>query len=814
MNYHDIMAHYRESDGVMQSVAEHLEGTADLARNFAGKIGFDAFGEIAGLLHDLGKATASFDSYIRTGVGLYKADDPRYYKSDQKMDHAGAGTKFVYQYSRLDETVKTILCTIIKSHHGGLIDLLKPDGEDQFAKKMDKEDVAVRLEEALEKTGSTYLSHIEMLLNSGELETTLKQFLIDLNQRYEKDVRLFMLGLLIRYLFSCLVDADRQDTADFENPQQKSNRQHSHYMDWHLLCERYENHIANFSVRNQIDMYRAEISKQCFDFASKPAGIYQLTVPTGGGKTLSSLRYALHHAKIHKKERIIYVTPFTSIIDQNADVARKILETDEPIGSVVLEQHSNLTEDKETELTRLLSENWDAPVVFTTMVQFLETLFTGGTQRVRRMHQLANAVLIFDEIQTLNVRFVYMFNSALRFLCDTCNSTIVLCTATQPLLNQIEPPKYALPMTDQARMIKASEKYMQAFKRVDVVDLTRPEQWAEADVVDLSMTEQVSSILIIVNTKASARALVEAFESVDVKAYHLSTSMCPSHRMAVLQTLRASLETARFRESKNSKPIICVSTQLIEAGVDVDFDRVIRYMAGMDSIVQAAGRCNRNGLMPDNGRVYIVNAKNEKLDKLKDIQMGQKETKRLLENFKRTPEHFGNDLLDERIMNQYYQHYYFKRQNEMGYPKKIETAGGERNIYDLLAKNDKSLMAYSQVGNHELPHISRRYSFKTAGDAFEVIGNYTQGVIVPYKEGEAYITALVSTENKAAFFETLKKAQRYTINLFGYQIQQLLEAGIIYECHKETGIYALQGAFYNETLGFVTDKQEMSELII
>ena len=241
--------------------------------------------------------------------------------------------------------------------------------------------------------------------------------------------------------------------------------------------------------RNEVDELRSQVSQSCLDFSTKQKGVYQLTVPTGGGKTFASLRFALHHAAEHSMDKVFYIIPYTSIIDQNAEEVRKIMEDKDKNGNylnkVVLEHHSNLTPDEETHRQNLLSENWDAPIVFTTQVQFLEALFGSGTRSARRMHQLANSVIIFDEIQTLPVRCVHMFNVAIRFLVQTCGATVVLCTATQPLLDKVDPIQRALKIQPDQKIISYEKELFEKLKRVEVFDQTRVGGWDEEEVADL-----------------------------------------------------------------------------------------------------------------------------------------------------------------------------------------------------------------------------------------------------------------------------------------------------------------------------------------
>ena len=242
----------------------------------------------------------------------------------------------------------------------------------------------------------------------------------------------------MRFLFSCLIDADRQDTADFETPSLVRSRSTEHAVDWDRLVLRLETHLSELVSTRPIDAVRREIAQFCRQASNRPTGTYTLTVPTGGGKTLASLRFALHHAREHSLHRVLFVIPFTSIIDQNAKVIRKILERQGEEARLLLEIHSSFGPERQSWREKILSDNWDAPVILTTMVQFLECLFGGGTRGARRMHQLAKSVIVCDEIQTLPIKCVHLFNNAVNFLTEQCGSSVVLCTATQPLLHEVD----------------------------------------------------------------------------------------------------------------------------------------------------------------------------------------------------------------------------------------------------------------------------------------------------------------------------------------------------------------------------------------
>lgn len=387
------LAHQRKQDRAEQSLEDHLFGVAQEARSFAAKIHLGEQGELIGLLHDLGKYSKEFQTYFGSAVGLINPDEDDFVDArglKGKVDHSSAGAQLVWEElskrGQLGQIAGQILALCIASHHSGLIDCLSSDansfGQDNFTKRMQKLDDRTHLQEAKRNMDIAITERFRELTNSPGLIDGLKESirrvaLSDLTKGVRPDqnqVTQFKIGLLVRLLFSCLIDADRINTADFENPQAAAKRLKGKYSEWDLLIERLERHLLGMKVQYPIDEFRRRISDQCRKSASWNRGIYTLTVPTGGGKTLASLRFALHHAKTWKMDRVIYIIPFTSIIDQNADVVRKILEPlEEGVeqGSVVLEHHSNITPEEQTWKSKILSENWDAPVIYTTNVQLL-----------------------------------------------------------------------------------------------------------------------------------------------------------------------------------------------------------------------------------------------------------------------------------------------------------------------------------------------------------------------------------------------------------------------------------------------------------
>jgi CRISPR-associated endonuclease/helicase Cas3 len=820
-----LVAHVRDRDKKIQSLEDHLVAVSKYAGQFAGKIGLKEVGEILGLLHDVGKASDEFQNYIRSGTGLILQNSPDWVdvKANKgKIDHSTAGAQIIYQKlsERGDKATATAMAMAlcIASHHSGLIDSLKPNGENNFQRRIEKQEEGSHADEAWANLANVAKKLGELL--SNDIETQFIEKLNSLKLELESpDTINFKRGLLVRYLLSCLIDADRLDTADFEFPSNERIRNYSNYTPWETLIERLDHKISEFANkpnRNDVDELRSQVSQACFNFATRRKGVYQLTVPTGGGKTLASLRFALNHAKQHDLDRIFYIVPYTSIIDQNADEVREILEEKDKDGhylnKVVLEHHSNIIPDDEDEernwiaakRRNLLSDNWDAPIVFTTQVQFLEALFGSGTKSVRRMHQLVNSVIIFDEVQTIPVRMVQMFNAALEFLVHGCSSTAVLCTATQPLLDKIEPPQHALKID--GKIIQNEKELFEQLKRVEVFDQQKISPgWTDEEVAELAEQElnAKGSVLIVVNTKNSALSLYHTLAANNPKGtvYHLSTKMCPAHRLTKLNEIRAKLG--------NDEPIICVSTQLIEAGVDIDFGSVIRYLAGLDSITQAAGRCNRSGKQKDEngekvlGNVFIVNPANENIDRLKDIKKGLKVAERILGEFDNNPERFGDDRLGLDATRQYYEYYFYQRKDEMAYSVGPQSSvGQEDTLFNLLSRNTTGAKRNTSAMGEKGTFIFKQ-AFQTASKEFEVIDSHTRGVIVPYgEEGREIINELCSTSELEKQYKLIKKAQRYSVNLFRHEFEKLAKLEAIREIQNGAGIYYLDAQYYSNQFGW------------
>ena len=817
----EILAHWRASDQTAQSLDVHLGNVGSLSGQFASKIQLGSAGELMGLLHDLGKYSSEFQAYIKSAEGLINPDEDDFVDAQErrgKVDHSSAGAQYVWDKLFEGRGVGALMAQFfalcIASHHSGLIDCLDVTGEDTFKKRMHKAKEKTHLDEVVGLATPAILERCAALKADPALIANFRALI-------DRIVKLSVaaipaqqqIGLAVRFLFSGLIDADRIDTADFEHKRVAQHRPRGNYVGWSTLIAREETHLEAMTPRHPIDVLRNDISAHCLAAASRERGIYTLTVPTGGGKTLSSLRFALHHAEKRQLDRIIYVIPFTSIIDQNAQVARKILEPiDAPAdrGKVVLEHHSSVTPEQQTWREKILCENWDAPVVYTTMVQFLETLFGAGTRGARRMHQLANAVLIFDEVQTLPINCVHIFNNAINFLVEQCNSTVVLCTATQPLLHQVDPDRGAIHLSKQHELMPNVQTLFDDLRRVDVKDRRKPGGWLRSEVAELATSEleRAGSCLVIVNTKEAALKIFELCQpEVNGEAlFYLSTNQCPGHRKQELAKIRLRLE--------QGEPTLCVSTQLIEAGVDVDFGVVIRFMAGIDAIAQAAGRCNRNG-RPEPGLVHIVNPRpqDEKLEMLPAIAEGIKEAQRILDDYRNDPARYGHNLFGSQAMTEYFHYYFFQRKGEMAYKISENEIGHTDTLLSLLSDN-QSVVHECNRKYGVVPQRMLNQSFMTAAKAFKSIDAPTQGVVVPFGKGGCdLIGRLHGAYDIELDFDLMREAQQYTVNVFPRVLDKLRKAGAVHEVKPETRILTLDGRYYSPLFGLATEPVSEMEML-
>ena len=815
------IAHLRKSDEQIQSVQAHLKETAALAKVFAQKLNLESAGELLGLMHDFGKYSRKFQKYIHDETGLFNPDldDEESTPDGSKVDHSTAGAQWVYRELRkfgaaqgIGEFLGQMLGLCIASHHGeGLIDCLDGEGNPKWIERFNKTDELTHLAECERNADEVIRQKAHELAGENLIRSLLKAVKpIISDSTINEKIKEFYLGCLTRFLFSCLIDADRINSSDFEREAQKEVRRLTEKPDWQTAIDQLEAKLAGFENRYPIDEIRRKISDNCLKRAVDFQGIYTLTVPTGGGKTLASLRYALHHSQKHNLDRIIYIIPYTSIIDQNAQAVREILGED-----WVLEHHSNLEPEKQSWQDKLLSENWDKPIVFTTMVQFLDAWFGGGTRGARHIHPMTNSVLIFDEIQTLPVKCVHLFCNVLNWLTKFGKSTAVLCTATQPLLGELglqnfpEDKRGAITARGLLRLPENAEimgKYQDLDKlfadlsRVEIRFNEKSGGWnvEEAGTFLLEQFQTTPSCLFIVNTKKWAQELYQYCQKQNVPPealFHLSTHQCAAHRKAIFDTIKARL--------KNGKPVICISTQLIEAGVDISMACVIRALGGLDSIAQAAGRCNRHGEKEGKGQVWVLNLQEQDFTRiLPDIQAGKTHAERVFRDFA------GQDILQPEAMKRYFEYYFYQRSDEMLYSVKNSATG---SLLDWLSDNKNNPGGNININNRRTGKIQLlMQSFKSAGRAFQAIDAPTHAVIVPYGEGAELIAKLCGEWDPKEMYDAKKKAQRYSVNVFPNVWGKLQKENALYETIEGSGIYYLNERYYNDEFGLSLD--ETSEM--
>lgn len=701
MNDRDFLAHIAE-DGRTQSIEEHLTGTARRSAAFAAEFGAADFGRFVGQAHDIGKTSRAFQRRLHNGP---------------KVDHATAGA---IECAKKD-SLMAACC--VAGHHSGL-----PDFGNLVTDQPGDATFVGRLKRGIQGGIPPYAWDVDLPESPPEPD-----FLDD-------D---FTRSLWTRMLYSCLVDADYLDTEEFMSGGTVARGE---YDPLPVLLDRLEQYIAGFfPPKNDLNRSRCQILQSCLDAGAGPKGIYTLTVPTGGGKTIASLAFALRHAVKNGMRRIIYVIPYTSIIEQNAEVFRRILgETN------VVEHHSGASFDSEEEINdtksrqRLAAENWDAPVIVTTAVQFFESLYSNRPSKCRKIHNIANSVVIFDEAQMLPTSHLKPCVGVIAELTAHFGATAVLCTATQPVLNDLI--QAFSPGADVREICPNVSELREQFHRVSFQDAGTLSNEALADT--LSAHNQV---LCIVNTRKAAQQIYRQLSGEG--NYHLSTLMCPAHRQAVLQAVRQRLEAGL--------PCRVVSTSLIEAGVDVDFPAVYREMAGLDSILQAAGRCNRNG-------------KNNAEDSIVTVFTGEVPAPALFR--------VNTGAAVEALAGG----------RDPGAPESIQ------RYFTAYRSLVGSSLDKARVVEHLRSGISGcSLPFETVAARFRMIDQATKTVYIPIGDGKALCDQLRAGH---AGREVYRKAGQYSVNIYEQHYQALLSAGDITPLDEESAVLA-DPALYRESTG-------------
>jgi CRISPR-associated endonuclease/helicase Cas3 len=562
-------AHSKNQHGQWHELVDHLRGTAILAARFASPLGAADLGRCLGLWHDLGKFNPRWQQYLEAS-----ASNPSL--RGHGPDHKAAGSLLV------TDSQPGLTALLIQGHHGGL------RSPDDFRTWLTEKRSDPATLEAL-RLASGVLAEVASPPKSAVPEYV----------RHDKSAA----ELFLRMLFSALVDADFLDTERHFSSDRAESRVSD--IDLSALLGRFERERQQFAAgqrpttgyASEVAQARSAVYEDCIRAAAQPPGLFRLTVPTGGGKTRSGMAFALHHAVRHRLRRIVVAVPFITITEQTAEVYRGIFESQDGVQPVVLEHHSGAvgdsTDDDDmsdvTVRTRLAAENWDAPVIVTTTVQLFESLFANKTSRTRKLHRLANSVIILDEAQALPAHLLTPALDVLQQLVRHYGTTVVFSTATQPAFEAI-PTFASIALTE---IIHDPGVWFERLQRVRYEWRVDPAMSWQA-VAGLMDDERQA--LAVVNTKKDAFALLDALNDPD--ALHLSTMLCGAHRRGVIEEIRRRLRVG--------SPCRLISTQIIEAGVDLDFPVVLRAIGPLDSVIQAAGRCNREGLLGHEGGRVIV----------------------------------------------------------------------------------------------------------------------------------------------------------------------------------------------------------------
>lgn len=736
-------------------LSDHLQAVAVTASTFA--MVFDRSGvssswaHAAGLWHDLGKYRPGFQRYVRLADG----DDAHIEGKVAGRDktHSAAGALWAEQalgqhHGAAGKLAARILMYLIAGHHAGLA-----DWHQGLRERLALADSRQELADALAMQPPQHI-----LQGQALALTSLRQIPGGLHSGF---------ALWVRMLFSCLVDADFLDTEahfDAHKPQRRSG-----FPSLAQLRGTFDAYMAALPVRDTpVNALRADILRQCRAKAALPPGFFSLTVPTGGGKTLSSLAFALTHAQAHGQRRVLYAIPYTSIIEQTADVFRSVFAA---LGDEVLVEHHSQAEadpSQETARSRLACENWDAPLVVTTNVQLFESLFAARTSRCRKLHNIAGSVIVLDEAQQLPPAFLQPILDALNLLVAHYGVTVVLCTATQPALSSTQyfDAKNDLRGLDNVReIIDDPDALFTALERVHVElpqEWNQPTPWAEL----AEQLSQVDCVLVIVSTRKAARMLHRLMPE---GTLHLSAQMCGAHRKAVIDHIKLRLQAKRAGE--DSAPLRVVSTQLVEAGVDMDFPVVYRAMAGLDSIAQAAGRCNREGLLPDKGRVVVF---------IPEDAPSPGSLRKAAQACLDTLHGHADQPLSRDRFERYFRAFYYAQ---------------DLDAQDIV---------------HKLrPDTELAVQFATAAKDFKLIDEEGSATVVvrypPQREAIAQLLGILEAEGPQRWL--MRKLQRYTVSIPQRMADKLLEQGSL--TLPMPGLYVQADAdhVYDPVLGLVTDDE-------
>ena len=800
-----------------QALRDHNRNVGRYAAECMSYTGLANCGMLCGLLHD-GKGTQKYQEYLRScaaydAYDLGLTDKPALPKPERgSVNHTFAGVIYLLdryhgKNSVLADYTSEILSCAIGSHHG-LFDCLSINGQNGFIKrveKADREDIQYEEARLSFENEISSANELDRLFQKSkeEIEKLMRKIAVSNSENGEVDSDYINMGLALtsRLLTSALMYADRRDTAEFADQTEYADIP----ADWDRDIQDYEKQYSQLQSGGTfesmpINLARKSISEQCRQFAEKPGAIYRLNVPTGGGKTLSSLRYALYHARAYGKKKIIYVIPLLTIIDQNAAEIEKYLPQE-----MVLEHHSDVMKENmsDDELHRydLMRDRWTAPVVITTLVQILEILFGDKSGCIARMRALCNAVIIFDEVQSVPMHSLALFNSALNFLAEFCRTTVILCSATQPEFDRLK--KYPLHVTH-TPMVSLTAKQIEPFKRQKYHDLIKePKTLEEIADFALSILDNQNPVMIVCNTRTEAKELYRQLNGrggEDLQIAHLSASMCKAHRKTVLREINAKLHAIQTGEEQ--QPFILVTTQLVEAGVNLSFRSVIRILAGNDNLVQTGGRCNRSNEYGA-GDVYLLKLTGEEqqLRNLPEIRMAQDA---MADNIFR---HLSFEPEDSQFIEDYYLALFTNIEEQKKSEYLFQYRDGK--TYALAGLLSGNLKAGDKTYKLHQP-------FKTAAQEYKVFPENTYPVLVPYKEdGKKLIESMRAIDRAGRIISKtlLRQAGDYIVQVYDWQKRKLGEKSML-ESLADDQIFILSEVAYDERYGLNTDAEWTMEDMI
>lgn len=799
-------AHISDDQKREQSVFDHCMETGELARKYGELCGMASLSKECGIIHDFGKLTRRFDGYIHGDNSIKRGE----------IDHSYAGAKFVNtQLTNPDikgcAQAAELIGHAIVSHHG-LHDWCNIDHPDYYSERTSKdedyEEILAEINRSFDKDKLNQLMS-ESADEYVRIVVKAKEMIRGLSSDNRGAAFAFYMGMTERLLQSILIDADRTNTAEF-----MSGKPIERHFDlaalWDKMGENLRKKLSEFSGRtDSISLQRRSISDRCFKYAENNVGICRLIVPTGGGKTLSSLRFAIEYCRRNKMEKIFYIAPFMSILEQNSAHIEKIAGSEcflEHYSDAMQQKYETL-DDNEYHDYELRTELWDSPVIATTMVQFLNTLFSDKTASVRRMHRLSKSVIIIDEVQSVPRACIYPFNLAMNFLSKICGAAIILCSATQPPFETM--PDYPILLDDNSGMTGDTKEDFDVFARTRIIPKLNEGKYTYSSAADFTLEclNENGSVLFVANTKVTAREIylelknrISDMEN-PTELIHLSTNMCPAHRRDMIHRMTDLL-------NDKNKPLICVTTQLIEAGVDVSFGCVIRSLAGMDNAAQAAGRCNRNGEFNRICPVYIIELAEERLGTLREIQDSKDASRELLYRMEKRKE---DDFLSPDSMTEFFDVLFNSvlaaDPNRLSYPIKNE----DDTLLNLTSLNNKYIELLKPERKRACKYSMQ--AFKTAGENFHVIDDITRDVFVPFdKDAKELLVRLDSALSPADALEALRQAQKYVVGIYPNLWQKLSDDHAIAEL--KCGGYRLKGEYYSKEFGVTDIPSEMPFLEI